>query len=184
MLEEQLKKNEELQSMTEDIIEIKNDLQTKLKKIQHKQKMQMEGLAFILQNSGDPKIEAISKRLLDNPYFDYKNSLNTTYSPIKGNDDDNASVTSKRKSMFGSVKRSSKLGPRMSILKSPSKLSALGALNNENNIIHEENENIEEINEARNSKTSLFSKKSNVSNSPHASKLSKGSVKKRKSLFN
>ena len=184
MLEEQLKKNEELQSMTEDIIEIKTELQTRLKKIQHKQKLQMEGLAFILQNSGDPKIEAISKRLLDNPYFDYKNSMNTTYSPIKGNDDDNVSVSSKRKSMVGSIKHSSKLGPRMSILKSPSRLSALGGLNNENNIIHEENENIEENKEAQNSKISLSSKRSNVSNSPHASKLSRGSVKKRKSVFN
>ena len=174
MLEEQLKKNEELQSMTEDIIEIKNELATRLKKIQHKQKLQMEGLAYILQNSGDTKIESLAKRILDNPYYDYNNSIASIYSPNKN--DDNVSVASNRRSMLGSLKRSSrKGGSRMSMMKSPSKLSAFGG----NNVIHEENENAEEMKEKENSVSSSKKSRSNASGSPNRAKGSKKSSIKR-----
>ena len=174
MLEEQLKKNEELQSMTEDTIEIKNELATRLKKIQHKQKLQMEGLAYILQNSGDTKIESLAKRILDNPYYDYNNSIASIYSPNKN--DDNVSVASNRRSMLGSLKRwSRKGGSRMSMMKSPSKLSAFGG----NNVIHEENENAEEMKEKENSVSSSKKSRSNASGSPNRAKGSKKSSIKR-----
>ena len=42
MLEEQLKKNEELQTITEGIVEMKNELQSRIERIAQRQKNQME----------------------------------------------------------------------------------------------------------------------------------------------
>lgn len=72
LVEEQLKKNEELQSMTEDIIEMKSTLLNKLDRIQLRQRQQMEKIAFCLQNSGNKKIENLASRLLQGEYFDYQ----------------------------------------------------------------------------------------------------------------
>lgn len=84
ILEEQLKKNEELQSMTEDILDIKNEITSRLNRMQSNQKIQMESLAYILQNSGNPKIEELASRVLDNPYYDYRNTTTSGMYKIKG----------------------------------------------------------------------------------------------------
>ena len=48
MLEEQLKKNEELQTITEGIVEMKNELQSRIERIAQRQKNKMQTLAFCL----------------------------------------------------------------------------------------------------------------------------------------
>ena len=109
MLEEQLKKNEELQTITEGIVEMKNELQSRIERIAQRQKNQMETLAFCLQNSGNPQIEEVANRILSNDYYNYQ--LN---SPIFGspNSNENGSTSSKR----NPLNRSNHTGPRMSMI--------------------------------------------------------------------
>ena len=71
LIEEQLKKNEQLQSMSEDILEMRSALMNKLERIQLKQRLQMEKIAFCLQNSGNKKIEGLAGRLLSGDYYNY-----------------------------------------------------------------------------------------------------------------
>jgi hypothetical protein len=63
MVEEQLRKNEELQNMTEDIIGLKGDLLNQLEKMQFDQNLQMKKIAYCLQNSGDKGIENLANRI-------------------------------------------------------------------------------------------------------------------------
>ena len=79
--EEQLKKNEELQTITEEIVEMKNELQSRIQRLAQRQKNQMETLAFCLQNSGNPQIEEVSNRILSNDYYNYQ--LNSPISKFK-----------------------------------------------------------------------------------------------------
>ena len=63
MVEEQLRKNEEFQNMTEDIIGLKGDLLNQLEKMQFDQNLQMKKIAYCLQNSGDKGIENLANRI-------------------------------------------------------------------------------------------------------------------------
>ena len=63
MVEEQLRKNEELQNMTEDIIGLKGDLLNELERMQMAQNLQMKKIAYCLQNSGDEGIENLATRI-------------------------------------------------------------------------------------------------------------------------
>ena len=68
ILEEQLKKNEEMQSVLEQITDIKNEVNKRLMRLQKEQEIQLEGLCYVLQNSGIPSVEGMAKRVLPNPY--------------------------------------------------------------------------------------------------------------------
>ena len=63
MVEEQLRKNEELQNLTEDIIGLKGDLLNQLEKMQMGQNLQMKKIVYCLQNSGDEGIENLANRI-------------------------------------------------------------------------------------------------------------------------
>ena len=63
MVEEQLRKNKELQDMTEDIIGLKGDLLNELERMQMAQNLQMKKIAYCLQNSGDEGIENLANRI-------------------------------------------------------------------------------------------------------------------------
>ena len=88
LVEQQLNKNETLNNMTEDILDLKGDLLNKLEQMEMKQKAEMKTIAFCLQNSGDEKIESLANRLFgdnilrpDEDILNYnsdKNSMNTT----------------------------------------------------------------------------------------------------------
>ena len=119
MLEEQLKKNEELQTITEEIVEMKNELHSRIQRLAQRQKNQMETLAFCLQNSGNPQIEDVANRILTNEYYNYQINAPIFGSP---NSNDNPSSSSKRGSKVSSKKnplvRDNHRGARLSILKS------------------------------------------------------------------
>ena len=115
LLEDQLKKNEELQTMTEQIVELKNDLTNKLDKLAQKQKTQMETLAFCLQNSGNPKLEELANRVLTSDYYNYQ--VNNIISNQNYFDDGTRKSISNIS--IGKLNRSNKIGPRMSLLGSP-----------------------------------------------------------------
>jgi hypothetical protein len=68
ILEEQLKKNEDMQNVLEQITDIKNEVNKRLMRLQKEQEIQLEGLCYVLQNSGIPSIEGMAKRVLPNPY--------------------------------------------------------------------------------------------------------------------
>ena len=68
ILEEQLKKNEEMQNVLEQITDIKNEVNKRLMRLQKEQEIQLEGLCYVLQNSGIPSVEGMAKRVLPNPY--------------------------------------------------------------------------------------------------------------------
>jgi hypothetical protein len=115
LLEDQLKKNEELQTMTEQIVELKNDLNNKLDKLAQKQKTQMETLAFCLQNSGNPKLEELANRVLTSDYYNYQ--VNNIIS--NQNYFDEGTRKSISNISIGRLNRTNKIGPRMSLLGSP-----------------------------------------------------------------
>ena len=66
LFEEELKKNEQLQIMGEEINELKSKLVNQLEKMQMNQKQQMEKLTFCLLNSGDGGMEDLALNLFRN----------------------------------------------------------------------------------------------------------------------
>jgi hypothetical protein len=72
LVEEELKKNEQFQSLNEGINELKTDLNNKLEKIQKNQNQQMQKIYYCLLNSGDKNVESAAFRLLN----DFENRNN------------------------------------------------------------------------------------------------------------
>lgn len=71
MVEEEFKKNEQIQSLNEGINELKSDLDNKFEKIQKMQKQQMQNLAYCLINSGDDKLEKMPMRMFNNDCYNF-----------------------------------------------------------------------------------------------------------------
>ena len=63
LVEKQLQKNELLNDITEDILDLKGDLMNKLNRLEMKQKAEIKTIAYCLQNSGDEKVENLATRL-------------------------------------------------------------------------------------------------------------------------
>lgn len=118
-----------MQSITEEIFEIKSDLQNKIRRIQEKQRVQMEGLAYVLQNAGNPKIESLAQRILSNQYYNYQNDAFNLSPKKERNVDDNLSVSSYRKQ--SSIPGSIKIGANQKNPKSPFKPSHVGMISEE-----------------------------------------------------
>jgi len=88
LVEKQLQKNEILNNITEEILDLKGDLMNKLERLEMKQKADMKTIAYCLQNSGDEKVENLATRLFgdnilkpeeENLNFNTDvNSMNTT----------------------------------------------------------------------------------------------------------
>jgi len=88
LVEKQLQKNELLNNITEDILDLKGELMNKLEKLEMKQRAEMKTIAYCLQNSGDDNVENLANRLFgddilkpdeENLNFNTdKNSMNTT----------------------------------------------------------------------------------------------------------
>ena len=74
MVEEELKKNEQYQSLAEGINELKSDLNHKLDKIQQNQNQQMQKIYYCLLNSGDKNVENAAFKLF-NDYSERHNNL-------------------------------------------------------------------------------------------------------------
>ena len=74
LVEEELKKNEQYQSLNEGINELKADLNNKLDRIQQSQKKQMQKIYYCLLNSGDKNVENAAFKLL-NDYSERNNDL-------------------------------------------------------------------------------------------------------------
>ena len=89
LIEEELKKNEQYQSINEGINELKSDLNYKLDKIQKNQKQQMQKLAYCLLNSGDSKIEGLAMRLFNYDFSDINNIENILNNEINKNTNNN-----------------------------------------------------------------------------------------------
>jgi len=71
LVEEEFKKNEQIQSLNEGINELKSDLDNKFEKIQKMQKQQMQNLAYCLINSGDDKLEKMPMRMFNNDCYNF-----------------------------------------------------------------------------------------------------------------
>ena len=74
LVEEELKKNEQFQSLNEGINELKTDLNIKLDRIQKNQNQQMQRIYYCLLNSGDKNVESAAFRLFNN-YSENNNDL-------------------------------------------------------------------------------------------------------------
>ena len=99
LVEEQLKKNETLHNMTEDILELKGDLLNKLEKMQMAQNLEMKKIAYCLQNSGDEKIENLANRIFgDNILKNVENVNSFNNTRVSG------SVFNPRDSLFNTNK--------------------------------------------------------------------------------
>ena len=102
IFEEELKKNEQLQIMGEEINELKSRLVNQLEKMQMAQKQQMEKLTFCLLNSGNGNMENIAINL----FKSNKNSaLNTQRGSIAGSRK-NSVLNAQKGSTVGSRKNS------------------------------------------------------------------------------
>ena len=93
LVEEELKKNDQFQSINEGINELKSDLTNKLERIQKNQNQQMQKIAYCLLNSGDNKIEGLAMRLFNNDYsigldnmLNYEKNLYNYRKEDNGND--------------------------------------------------------------------------------------------------
>ena len=150
MVEEQLRKNEELQNMTEDIIGLKGDLLNQLERMQMAQNLQMKKIAYCLQNSGDEGIEHLANRLFgDNILKSNNDGAGNSMVNSFNNTRISGSIYNPRDSLFNTnmktIKQSTNSTRRQSFVekddKSP-KSRKLTILNKETNIIPEEkNEN-------------------------------------------
>ena len=101
LFEEELKKNEQLQLMGEQINELKSKLVNQLEKMQMNQKQQMEKITFCLLNSGDGNIEDLALHL----FRSGKNSGENTRKGSALNSRKN-SISNKKTSAFNSRKGS------------------------------------------------------------------------------
>ena len=101
LFEEELKKNEQLQIMGEQINELKSQLVNQLEKMQMNQKQQMEKITFCLLNSGDGNIEDLALHL----FRSGKNSGEITRKGSTLNSRKN-SISNKKTSAFNSRKGS------------------------------------------------------------------------------
>ena len=63
LVEKQLQKNELLNNITEDILNLKGELMNKLERLEMKQRAEMKTIAYCLQNSGDDNVENLANRL-------------------------------------------------------------------------------------------------------------------------
>ena len=103
LVEKQIQKNELLNNITEEILDLKGDLMNKLEKLEMKQKSEIKTLAYCLQNSGDDKVENLANRLFgddvlkpeeENLNFNYTdmNSMDTTGLKFTGTAFNNGSL--------------------------------------------------------------------------------------------
>ena len=76
LVEEELQKNEKIQSLNENINELKSDLINKLDKIQSNQKQQIQKIAYCLMLSGDDKVEELAERLFNGDIPNQNNKIN------------------------------------------------------------------------------------------------------------
>ena len=72
MIEEEFKKNNQIQDITEGINELKSDLAYKLDKMQKNQKIEMQKMAYCLLHSGNHKIQGLATRLFNSYNNDSK----------------------------------------------------------------------------------------------------------------
>ena len=105
LVEDQLKKNENMQGLIENIIDLRGDLVNKIERLQMNQEMEMKKMAYILQNSGDPVVENLANRIFGNDL------LSNNVNPNNPNNSNNNTNAVERNSLGG---RNS-LGPRGSI---------------------------------------------------------------------
>ena len=112
LVEDQLKKNENMQGLIENIIDLRGDLVNKIERLQMNQEMEMKKMAYILQNSGDPVVENLANRIFANDL------LSNNVNPNNPNNSNNNTNAVERNSLFG---RNS-LGPRGSIFKNGNSL--------------------------------------------------------------
>jgi hypothetical protein len=87
LVEEEFKKNEQIQSLNEGINELKSDLNNKLEKIQKMQNKQMQNLAHCLINSGGNKLEEVPMRMFNNDCYNFNDLENNNFS-YKGEKED------------------------------------------------------------------------------------------------
>ena len=105
LVEEQLKKNEELQNMTEDILDLKGDLLNKLERIQMIQNLEMRKIAYCLQNSGDENVENLANRIFGDNLL--KHTMNTNQNSMNNtNALETGSVFNHRASILNTFRKS------------------------------------------------------------------------------
>ena len=136
LVEEEFKKNEQIQSLNEGINELKNDMNNKFEKMQKMQKQQMQNLACYLINSGDDKLEKNSMRMFNNDCYNL-NDLGYDISSYKGENEDDCM---NKKYKYNSRKVSQK--NNLSVMGKDSKKNYFDVFNiglkKENKIIPEE----------------------------------------------
>ena len=163
LFEEELKKNEQLQIMGEEINELKSKLVNQLEKMQMNQKHQMEKIAFCLLNSGNGKIEDLAIHVFNSPPPESKKNTakNSMTNTRRGSSQKISKMNSRKGSIYNSRKGSiynetiKSNGTKIEIPNSGAILQAVGQ-----EVIPEENEdeNVEKKFTRMNSKKSKFMK--------------------------
>ena len=105
LIDEQIRKREELQNVAEDIIELKGDLLNKLENMQNNQELQMKKIAYCLQNSGDEQIERLANRVFGDTVLKKIDMANYD-SVYSARNKERGSIFIPRDSIFNSRKQS------------------------------------------------------------------------------
>ena len=105
LIDEQLRKREEIQDVAEDIIELKGDLLNKLENMQNNQELQMKKIAYCLQNSGDEQIERLANRVFGDTVLKKVDMANYD-SVYNARNKERGSIFIPRDSIFNSRKQS------------------------------------------------------------------------------
>ena len=108
LFEEELKKNEQMQIMGEEINELKSKLVNQLEKMQMNQKHQMEKIAFCLLNSGNGKIEDLAIHVFNSPPTESKKNTrkNSLTNTRRGSSQKISKMNSRKGSIYNSGKGS------------------------------------------------------------------------------
>ena len=143
MVEEQLRKNKELQDMTEDLIGLKGDLLNELERMQMAQNLQMKKIVHCLQNSGDEGIENLANRIFgDNILKSNDNGNGNSEYNSFNNTRISGSVFNPRESLLNTNMKTIKPSVQIADKDDKHKSRKLLILDKETNIIPEEkNEN-------------------------------------------
>ena len=115
LVEEQIKKNEDMQDLIENILDLKGDLVNKLERIQMRQEMEIKKMAYCLQNSGDPVVENLANRIFGNNLIknsasntNGQNSYNNTNAKERNSLGPRGSIFAGRNSLFNNLMKSRK----------------------------------------------------------------------------
>jgi hypothetical protein len=106
LVEEQLRKNETLQNMAEDILDLKGELLNQIEQMQMIQDLETKKIAYCLQHSGDQNIENLANRIFGDGILKQSDNNNIMSSINNTKMKERGSIFIPRDSLFNTNRQS------------------------------------------------------------------------------